>query len=237
MPAENTSRGPRRGANPESGMALILAILALLLLTFLGLTLTTTSSTEMQIANNFRWSQQALYNAEAGLEVARTLITSAGALNVLPLRRTAPISWDPAVMSTPQPATPRFPGATRDGENSPCDIRGNGVGYGIVLNTGTGPMENVTNLFGAPLEGAFTIWVRRALDPLGAPGYQVEDDAGVDNFIITVEGVAPSLASPNRATRIIESIATATTPGGVCENPDAAAQASQTGFFAECTPS
>ena len=50
----------------EGGFALILAILALLLLTFLGLTLAATTSTELQIATNYRWSQQALYNARSG---------------------------------------------------------------------------------------------------------------------------------------------------------------------------
>ena len=55
----------------EGGFALILAILSLMLLTFLGLTLAATTSTELQIATNYRWSQQALYNAEAGIEAAR----------------------------------------------------------------------------------------------------------------------------------------------------------------------
>src|SRR6185503_6442223 len=77
----------------ERGVALVLAILALLLLTFLGLTLTATTSTEVQIANNFRWSQQALYNAEAGMEAARRLITTATPAVILPGFR--PSSWDP----------------------------------------------------------------------------------------------------------------------------------------------
>jgi len=47
----------------ERGFALILAILALMLLTFLGLTLATSTSTELRIATNYRWNQQALYNA------------------------------------------------------------------------------------------------------------------------------------------------------------------------------
>ena len=57
-------------------MALVLAIMALMLLTFLGLTLATTTSTELQIATNYRWSQQALYNAEAGIEAAKAILRS-----------------------------------------------------------------------------------------------------------------------------------------------------------------
>ncbi len=58
----------------EQGFALVLAILALMLLTFLGLTLATTTSTELQIATNYRWGQQALYNAEAGLEAGKVIL-------------------------------------------------------------------------------------------------------------------------------------------------------------------
>ena len=63
-----------RGQRRQAGFALILAILSLMLLTFLGLTLAATTSTELQIATNYRWSQQALYNAEAGLEAAKLLL-------------------------------------------------------------------------------------------------------------------------------------------------------------------
>ena len=69
---DDRAAAKRRG---ERGFALILAILSLMLLTFLGLTLATTTSTELQIATNYRWSQQALYNAEAGLEAARIVLS------------------------------------------------------------------------------------------------------------------------------------------------------------------
>ena len=56
-----------------------------MLLTFLGLTLATTTSTELQIATNYRWSQQARYNAEAGIEAARSC--SGRGLGAYPARR------------------------------------------------------------------------------------------------------------------------------------------------------
>ena len=62
------------GRVAEGGFALILAMLSLLLLTFLGLTLAATTSTELQIASNQRWSQQARYNAEAGLQAAQIIL-------------------------------------------------------------------------------------------------------------------------------------------------------------------
>src|SRR5260221_2094848 len=63
------------GRPGESGFALMLAIVALMRLTFLGLTLAATTSTELQIATNYRWSQQALYNAEAGLEASKIVLS------------------------------------------------------------------------------------------------------------------------------------------------------------------
>ena len=88
-------RGPR--AHRQAGFALILAILSLMLLTFLGLTLAATTSTELQIATNYRWSQQALYNAEAGLEAAKLLLAQVAQVdgdfrNILPTART--VTWN-----------------------------------------------------------------------------------------------------------------------------------------------
>ena len=60
----------------QEGFALILALLALMLLTSLGLSLSATTSTELQIATNHRWSEQARYNAEAGIEYGRQLLTT-----------------------------------------------------------------------------------------------------------------------------------------------------------------
>src|SRR5437867_4139967 len=75
---EELMRDVRNGqrAAEESGFALILAILALMLLTTLGLALATITSTELQIATNYRWSQQALYNSEAGVEVGKIILRS-----------------------------------------------------------------------------------------------------------------------------------------------------------------
>jgi hypothetical protein len=158
----------------ESGFALILAILALLLLTFLGLTIATSTSTELQIATNYRWSQQALYNAEAGLEAAKVILSNppiADQTNgITALRRCGrgrPSAWARWPPLPPAPtsrrATPRtavLAAATGGGE----------MGYGFVLSdaptdaSAGRPVthyENV-NTKGQPLNGTFTIWVRGA---------------------------------------------------------------------------
>ena len=57
-----------RRVGDERGAALITALMAMLLLTALGLALVLTTTTETMIAGNFRNGQEALYAADAGLE-------------------------------------------------------------------------------------------------------------------------------------------------------------------------
>jgi hypothetical protein len=228
----NATNGAR-----EAGFALILSILALLLLTFLGLTLATTTSTEMQIANNYRWSQQALYNAEAGIDAGKAVLRSmqwaTGPPGILPLDRSAPWTGEETI---PRPAPPPTPGAggapwgnssdafgnaSRNYENGACDKRGNGMGYGVVLNDGgaESPFQNKTTLFGQTLNGAFTVWVRRPVISTDAPGCEgCFVDATQNNVLILVsEGVAPytggtvtsQIGQTYRAVQVIEVAVTA----------------------------
>ncbi len=99
----------RRGAAGERGIALVIAILSLMILTFLGLALAAVTSTELQIATNYRWGQQALFNAEAGIEAARLVIArSEGFQFVLPDARAG--SWT-ARRDAQSPAPPAGTGA------------------------------------------------------------------------------------------------------------------------------
>ena len=170
----------------ERGMALILAILALMLLTFMGMTLATMTSTELQIATNYRWSQQALYNAEAGLEYGKAILRNANWSLILPAPREGGgvgctnasnatfKCWRPLTIVNPTPPIEPPPYArpdphgnpTRNFENSNCDKYGGGMGYGVVLDDGGGnpaPYQNVTTAGAgiAALNGSFTLWVRR----------------------------------------------------------------------------
>lgn len=181
-------------ARGERGFALILAILSLMLLTFLGLTLATTTSTELQIATNYRWSQQALYNAEAGLEAARIILSDTADINnkwlgLLPQPRVdtggGPLWWTQG--SPPLPVETGYTG--RDFYNMTCDTRG-GVGYGLVLSDGVTRYEDVSTFQGETLNGAFTIWIRRNLQV--SPEGQFADMVGDnDSLVIVAEGRAP----------------------------------------------
>lgn len=228
----------------ERGVALVLAILALLLLTFMGLTLAVTTSVELQIATNYRWAQQALYNAEAGIEVGRVLLSNIGdASTVLPPARAA--GWDASTVTAPVPEGNR-PAATlsradaqglpsRNFANADCDTWGNGAGYGAVLDDGVmagAPFQNVSNVLGRTLNGTFTLWVRRRIIFNGG---QNQDDPDSGSLVLTSEGTAPyqtatgTFVQTRRAVRVLEAEITLA-PGCL----GGKAQSRQSGF-AECT--
>lgn len=202
-------RQVRRSA--EQGFALVLAILSLMLLTFLGLTLATTTSTELQIATNYRWSQQALYNAEAGLEAARVVLSTVADDTTywqvqLPTLRGG--TW----LKTFEPGPADAVAATRDFDKSLCDERA-GIGYGRVLNDGVTSYQNVATFPAVgpgaqALNGAFTIWIRRPL-VVGNNG-QYSDNPANDRLLIVSEGVAPyigpgdAFTRARQATRVLE---------------------------------
>jgi len=228
---EETMRHEREDAMPdgrtgqagERGFALILAILALMLLTMLGLALATTTSTELQIATNYRWSQQALYNAEAGVEAGKAILRTINWQAVLPAARltTTGAPWDGKTSTgtpgggatAPWSRTDAWGNLSRNYENSSCDQRGFGMGYGVVLDDGTAnaPYQYVTTAVGQNLNGAFTLWIRRPLNY--RTDTRLEDySADNDNMVLVSEGVAPytggniasAFGAANRAVQVIE---------------------------------
>ena len=203
----------------QSGFALILAILALMLMTFLGLTLATSTSTELQIATNYRWAQQAYYNAEAGIEYGKSALRFMNWTLLLPTPRmggseacvtTGPSAgfkcWfldtnaAPYYPETPPAEPPPYDrddihgNPTRNFENSACDVFGGGMGYGVVLDDGGGfgPYQNVTNIPGIPpLNGSFTLWIRRDQLPNLDASFSDAPEGGDLDLILTAEGTAP----------------------------------------------
>jgi len=197
----------------EAGFALILAILALLLLTFLGLTLATTTSTELQVATNYRWGQQAYYVAQAALDIARRQLREQTTWQIfLPVARTTQAEMGARPMWAP-PVPP-----ARDFENSTCDTgpMGGNEGYGVVLWPAgfIAPYQDVSAVpgTGQSLGGAFTIWIRRPLKIDPTTGIAT-DDTRDDTAIVTAEGTAPFVETGNpvgayqyrrRAVRVLE---------------------------------
>lgn len=234
----------------EGGFALVLALLALLLLTFLGLTLAVTTSTELQIATNYRWSQQAVYAAEAGVEAGRAILRGVPWATILPPARTT--AWTGgAVPSVPHNGTVAWTlnrndawgNLSRNYESWQCDSKGQGMGYGVVLDDGSAaaPYQYVTSIFGQTLHGAFTLWVRRPLHYLPdgttvdwggtvVPATEIDDS----NLIMVVEGTAPytgaamgtSLGSWGKAVHVMEVALSQTPPQASCRSVRAGQQGS-----------
>jgi Tfp pilus assembly protein PilX len=235
----------------EAGFALILAILALMLMTFLGLTLAATTSTELQIATNYRWSQQALYNAEAGLEYGKSVLRNMNWSLILPTPRmggreagctttstasagfkcwwlntttpaeTAPTEPPPYARADPQGVP------SRNFENSSCDVYGGGMGYGVVLDDGGGfgPYQNISNIPGVPpLNGTFTLWVRRDQIANLDGSFSDAPEAGDLSLVLTAEGTAPftaessalAFAQQNRAVKTLQATLSRTLGGTPC---------------------
>jgi hypothetical protein len=207
----------------EAGFALVLALLSLVLLTFLGLTLATTTSTELQISTNYRYAQQALYNAEAGIELGKRYLRQTDWRAILPPARQDTV----ADMAEPPDAPTSRPGpegeASRNFElctdpigdpESCCDTLGK-IGYGVVLDDPTEvfPFQNSSFFLGESLNGTFTLWVRRPLRPSttdpAVPWFDEPDD---NSLVLTAEGTAPfqqgaaasQFAIVNRAVRYLE---------------------------------
>jgi hypothetical protein len=240
------------GFGQQSGFALVLALLALLLLTFLGLTLAVTTSTELQIATNYRWSQQAVYAAEAGVEAGKAVLRNVPWAAILPPPRNT--AWagtaTPSVAGTGVSWVLAAPDAwghpSRNYEGWQCDNKGQGMGYGVVLDdrSGDAPFQNINTLstvYGGQSLGnaAFTLWVRRPLHylPTGDTvdwGGTVPPETEIDdsNLILTVEGVAPfsgatgaAQGSWGKAVHVIEVALSQTPPQASCR----AARAGQQG--------
>lgn len=221
---------PKRNTH-ESGFALILSLLALVLLTTMGLALANSTGVELQISTNHRWSESARLNAEAGIEYGRSILMALPSwAAILPPARTVDLAgaWDGASESAPFLTAPVSNRGTRNFENWKCDEKGYGMGYGLVVDNGdaSGAEEFRSQVGGATLNGAFTLWVRRPVAWVDGPdadselgdGTSLQDYNDPDDpdavLILVSEGTAPyvgaanltGFAAQNRAVYTIETI-------------------------------
>jgi len=65
---------PKKHYDGDSGFVLVLTMLILVVLTLIGISATRTTNIELQIAGNEKWSQEAFYKADGGLEAGIELI-------------------------------------------------------------------------------------------------------------------------------------------------------------------
>lgn len=232
-----SSQPPRSRA--ERGFALILALMALVLLTTLGLTLAATTSTELRIATNYRWSEQAYHNAESGVELGKRYLRQIDWRILLWDSRGSVLDAAPSTANLAARSGPEGE-ASRNWELQDCDTNvdfGSNVGFGVVLDdlNEAYPFQNSSQFLGSSLNGTVTLWIRRPIDTDTTTGVRTEY-AGDDRLILTAEGTAPfsqggatgSYQMINRAVRYLEVELRRADPTD-CENRSAQAGGSPSG--------
>jgi len=212
---------PSETRRREAGSAFVISILVLFVLSVLGMALMLTTTTEKDIAINYRWGEQAFFNADAALEygkneLAAHLLNANDFAAILP-----PARPDVTVTDSTQPwgAGHPDPGACSPTANGcrdyqyfadRCPPGGGGpcvrVYVGRVLTRVDGslaqydfrmPLASVPgDLDGdgnADVEGTVTLWVRRPVS--GGQDYGAPTPAlpggRHDRVILTAEGTAP----------------------------------------------
>jgi PilX N-terminal len=187
----------------EQGSAFVISILVLFVLTVLGLALMLTTTTEKDIAINYRWGEQAFFNADAALEYGKNvlgqyLLNDGDFRNILPPARPdvtvadASLPWGQALPEAPgTPCDPRTPGC-RDYQYyvDHCPPIGAGPCVRVYIGKVLKRPDNTLAQFDfrapggavagdldgdgvADLEGTFTLWVRRPI--VGTQDYGVSD--------------------------------------------------------------
>jgi hypothetical protein len=203
----------------EEGSAFVISILILFVLSVLGMALMLTTTTEKDIAINYRWGEQAFFNADAALEYGKNvlgdyLLRDGDFKNVLPRPRNlvtvanSDAPWGDAV---PDDAScdPSVPGC-RDYQYfvDHCPPGGAGtcvrvyIGKVLVRPDGTLAQYDFrlpgTAVAGdldgdgtADVEGTVTLWVRRPVVGTKDYGFPDGGDELNDRVILTAEGTAP----------------------------------------------
>ena len=202
----------RKRESDESGSALIISILVLFILTVLGMAIMLTTTTETDIAANYRWGEMAFFNADAALEYGKNVL-AAYAMRDGDLRNAVPPPRGPGEMN----GKPIDAQACADETQPGCrdyqyflERGGNRIYIGRVLRDVNGrlvqydfrqPAVNDTrgdidddNL--GDIQGAVTLWGRR-------PGAGDEDHGFPpdlhDRVILTAEGTAPNFEAMGTA--------------------------------------
>jgi PilX N-terminal len=188
----------------QQGSAFVISILILFVLSVLGMALMLTTTTEKDIAINYRWGEQAFFNADAALEYGKNvlgdhLLVDGDFVNVLPPARTdatvpdASAPWGeghPDRLASCDPTSPDcrdyqyFVDHCPPGAPGPC-VRvyigrvlrrrdDTKVQYDFRLPGGDVPGD-VDADGEADLEGTVTLWVRRPI--VGTRDYGAIDGA------------------------------------------------------------
>lgn len=200
----------------DEGSAFVISILVLFVLSVLGLALMLTTTTEKEIAINYRWGEQAFFNADAALEYGKNLLASQVLVNndfrgiLPPARADVTVADETAPRSAGHPdgaACDPTVGGCRDYQYfiDQCPAPGVGpcnrvfIGRVLPRQDGTPAMYDfrapagvVGDLDGdgtRDIDGSFTLWIRRPVVGTRDYGSLPNEE---DRVILTAEGTAPN---------------------------------------------
>lgn len=203
----------------NEGSAFVISILVLFVLTVLGLALMLTTTTEKEIAINYRWGEQAFFNADAALEYGKNILGREVLVNndfgaiLPPARADVRVPNDSAPWSSAHPepgACDPTGGGCRDyqyyidqcpgppgGGGGPCNRifigrclpRQDGTLAMYDFRAPAGVLGDLDGDGTSDIEGSFTLWVRRPIVGTRDYGSLPDED---DRVILTAEGTAPS---------------------------------------------
>ncbi len=189
----------------DSGSALIISILVLFILTVLGMALMMTTTTETQIAANYRWGEMAFFNADAALEYGKNVLATY-AVRDGDFRQALPPARDSSGMNVP----PTDPNGCADATTAGCrdyqysvpernmtvyigrvlrDINGGPIQYDFRQPQPGDTRGDIDRDGTQDIMGSVTVWVRRPLT--ASDDYGATDDKH-DWAILTAEGTAPN---------------------------------------------
>ena len=200
----------------NEGSAFVISILVLFVLSVLGLALMLTTTTEKEIAINYRFGEQAFFNADAALEYGKNLLAQQVLVNndfrgILPPARgdvTVPNESAPRTSGHPDlgacdPATAGcrdyqyYIDQCQPGGGGPCNRTF--IGRVLPRQDGTlamydfrAPAGTIGDLDGdgtRDIDGNFTLWVRRPIVGTRDYGSLPNEE---DRIILTAEGTAPA---------------------------------------------
>jgi len=195
----------------ESGSALFLSIVVLLILSVIGLGLMLTARTEMDIASNHRWSEMAFFNAEAALELGKNVL-AAYAVRDGDFRNAVAPPRGPSEMRR----TPNDPAACGEPDAAGCrdyqyfirrreftvyigrvlrDLDGRLLQYDPRKPVAGDTRGDIDGDGAGDISGTVTLWVRRPLS--GNEDYGFSDNRH-DRVVLTAEGTAPTLTGFDR---------------------------------------
>lgn len=199
----------------QSGSAFVISILVMFVLTVLGMALMLTTTTEVDIATNYRWGEMAFFHAEAGLEYAKNVLGEyRGRRKDGNLEYALPKARPKGKMANDPELGPLQTTASRDNQYSlpyPGDpsvrvvvgkvlfdrVKGRHLQYDYFNPTqglGGGQISGIGGIGQQDdIQGTATIWVRRPIVPIPpSAGGGLQDNPLHDEVIITSEGTAPN---------------------------------------------